>query len=125
MSQIDQQGVIKSELKMEGDVLIHKTTQPTEDLILERNKELRKNPGAIRDLGEQSGESFGRLVASIPIIMFNKAIKDGYKLNSPDGDIAQKEMFRFLQSTEGKMCLVRDNAVTPNKNKNKYSSIII
>ena len=118
-----QQDVIVSELKMEGDTLVHKTTQPTEDIILERNKELRKNPDAIKDLGEQSGESFGRLVASIPIIMFNIAIKDGYKLNSPDGDIAQKEMFRFLQSVEGKMCLVRDNAVTPNKNK--HSSIII
>jgi len=31
--------------------LTHKLTQPSEDLILQRNAELRKNPGVIQDLG--------------------------------------------------------------------------
>lgn len=102
-------GVIKSEIfyQPHTETLTHKTTQPTEDLILARNAELRKNPGAIKDLGSQSGGTFGRQVASIPFIMFEKAIRDGYDLNNRDGKIAGLEMTRYLQSTEGKMCLVQ------------------
>jgi len=101
--------VIKSEFHYQNhtDVVTHKTTQPTEDMILARNAELRKNPGVIQDLGAQSGESFGRMVASIPIIMFEKAIRDGYDLNNRDAKIAGAEMNRYLQSTEGRMCLVQ------------------
>lgn len=96
-------GVIKSDLKFQDheERVYHRITQPTEDLILERNHELRKTPGVLRDL------SFGRQVASIPMVMYVKAIKDGYMLNSPDSEIASKEMMRFLQSEEGKLCLVQ------------------
>lgn len=101
-------GIIKSEFSFEGDTLVHKSTQPTEDLILERNNELRKNVGAINDLGYKSeGGTWGRQVASIPIIMYNKALRDGYQLNHKDKAIAEKELWRFLQSAEGKTCLVR------------------
>lgn len=87
------------------DKLYHETTQPTEGAILERNKELRKNPGALRDLG--SGDNtWGRQVASIPLIMYEKAIRDGYDLNNRDASIATKEMMRYLQSPEGQLCLV-------------------
>jgi hypothetical protein len=101
--------VIKSEFHYQEhtNTITHKTSQPTEKIILERNAELRKNPGALHDLGKQSGESFGRMVASIPFIMFEKALRDGYDLNSPDSQIAGQEMNRFLKSTEGKMCLVQ------------------
>ena len=89
-------------------VLTHKTTQPTEDLILERNAELRKNPGVIQDLGAQSKDgTFGRQVASIPFIMYERAIKDGFELNHKDSDHRSKELFRFLKSEEGKKCLVQ------------------
>ena len=88
-------------------VLTHKTTQPSEDLILQRNAELRKNPGVIQDLGSQSGESWGRSIASIPYIMYEKAKRDGYKLNSGDAEYRSKELFRFLKSDEGKKCLVQ------------------
>lgn len=102
------QGIINSQFYFEGDTMVHKSTQPTEDLILERNSELRKNVGAIKDLGSKSdGGTWGRQVASIPIIMFNKAIRDGYVLNHKDPKIAEKELWRFLQSAEGKTCLVR------------------
>ena len=76
--------VIRSDIHYQEHTgeLTHKTSQPTEDLILARNAELRKNPGVIKDLGTQSGESFGRQVASIPFIMFEKAIRDGYDLNN-------------------------------------------
>jgi hypothetical protein len=88
--------------------LTHKTTQPTESIILDRNSELRKNSGVIRDLGDaQSGGTWGRQVASIPFIVYEKAIRDGFFLNSKDQKFAGLEMNRFLQSAEGKACLVR------------------
>lgn len=89
-------------------VITHRTTQPTEDIILERNNELRKNPGAIQDLGSQSpGGTFGRQLASIPFIMFEKAIRDGYELNAKDNKHRSNELFRYLKSEEGKKCLVQ------------------
>ncbi len=88
--------------------LTHKTTQPTEDIILARNAELRKNPGSIRDLGHGSeGGTFGRQLASIPVIMFERAIRDGYDLMNTDAKFAAKEMQRYLATTEGKMCMVQ------------------
>jgi len=100
-------GVIRSDILLDNDgMLYHKTTQPTEDLILERNAELRKNPGAIHDLGAQSGDTWGRQVASIPEIVFWKAVKDGFEMTASDSEHAEKELFRFLRSEEGKKCLV-------------------
>jgi len=101
--------VFKSEMHYQDhtDVLTHKLTQPTEDIILARNAELRKNPGVIQDLGAQSGNPWGRQVASVPMIMFLAAVENGYDLNNPDAKIAGLEMNRYLQSTEGKMCLVQ------------------
>jgi len=101
--------VIKSKLHYHhGDnTATHVATQPTENLILDRNAELRKNPGAIHDLGAQSGEAFGRLMASIPIIMYDRALRNGFDLNSKDKTRADLEMMRYLQTTEGKSCLVQ------------------
>lgn len=98
---------IKSEILFEDDKVYHKTTQPAEDLILERNAELRKNPGVIQDLGGNGENSWGRQVASIPFIIWEKAIRDGYWLNCPDSKIAEQEMHRFLMSEDGKKCLVQ------------------
>lgn len=103
-------GVFKSTLKLQAheDKLYHEVTQPTEDLILERNADLRRNPGALKDLGQGSeGGTWGRQVASIPMVIFMRAIRDGYQLNHKDQAIAGKEMHRFLQTDAGKMCLVR------------------
>jgi len=87
-------------------VMTHETTQPSEDIILERNAELRKNPGAIRDLGDGK-DTWGRQVATIPFIMLERAIRDGYDINSKDSKHGQRELMRFLQSSEGKKCLVQ------------------
>jgi hypothetical protein len=95
-------GVIKSEFLTHIDEVAHKQTQPSENIILERNAELRKNRGALRDL------EWGRMVASIPMNMFEKAIRDGYKLNHLDADIAALEMNRYLQTPEGKSTLVQE-----------------
>jgi len=101
--------VIKSDMHFDNasNTLTHVTSQPTENIILARNAELRKNPGALHDLGAQSGESFGRLMASIPFIMYDKAIRDGYDLNSKDKITADLEMMRYLKTPEGKSCLVQ------------------
>jgi hypothetical protein len=103
--------VIKSEFHYQDhtDVITHKTSQPTENLILARNAELRKNPGSIADLGAQSGGTFGRLMASIPIIMYEKAKRDGYDLDNRDSYISGREMARYLKSAEGRTCLVQAN----------------
>jgi hypothetical protein len=96
--------VIKSRIVYQPheDRIYHETTQPNEDLILAQNAELRKD-NALGDL------SFGRQVASIPFIVYYKAIREGYKLNDRDSKVASSEMFRFLKSEEGKLCMVRSN----------------
>lgn len=99
--------VIQSKILFEDDKVYHATSQPSEHAILERNSELRKNVGAFHDLGERSGETWGRLAATIPFIMYEKALRDGYDLNSKDKARADQEMLRYLRSTEGRMCLVR------------------
>jgi hypothetical protein len=81
--------------------LTHVQTQPTENIILARNAELRKNPGALRDL------SFGRQVATVPLNMFEAAIRAGFDLNNPSGKIAGAEMARYLKTEEGRKCLVQ------------------
>ena len=101
--------VIRSDIHYQEHtgVLTHRTTQPTEDLILQRNAELRKNPGVIQDLGKQSNGTFGRMLASIPFIMYEKAKRDGYQLDCGDAEHRSKELFRFLKSEDGKKCLVQ------------------
>lgn len=87
--------------------LTHELTQPSEDLILERNAELRKNPGVVKDLGKgNEGGTWGRMLCSIPLVMFEKAIRDGYQLNATDAQFKSEEIHRYLKSEEGKKCLV-------------------
>lgn len=112
------EGVIKSEVFIEegdksSDINIHhRTSQPTEDIILNRNKELRRNEGVLQELGSQAsgqGGKWGRQVASIPFITFEWAIRNGFDLNCPDTEIAQKELYRFLMTTpEGQACMVTE-----------------
>lgn len=82
-------------------VITHVRDQPSESLILENNAKLRKD-NVLGDL------SFGRQVASIPFIMWERAKRAGYDLESKDSKTAEKELFRFLQSDMGKPCLVRN-----------------
>jgi hypothetical protein len=100
--------VFKSELYFEHDHIVHKVTQPTEDIILERNKRLRNNTGVINDLKDEDGETWGRMLCSIPMIIWDRAIKDGFDLNSRDAKTAEKELFRFLATDIGKACLVEE-----------------
>ena len=95
--------VIRSRIHYQAhtDTITHVMDQPSEDAILERNAQLRKD-NALGDL------SFGRQVASIPLVMWERAKRAGYDLESKDSKIAEKEIFRFLQSDLGKQCMVRD-----------------
>jgi hypothetical protein len=76
-------------------------TQPTEKLILDRNREIREND-LMGDL------SFGRQIASIPLNMWEKAIRDGFALMHPDKTEREREMNRYLQSVEGRQCLLHE-----------------
>lgn len=102
--------VLASHINIDNDgVATHVITQPTEDIILERNKQLRQNPAALRDLGQGSeGGSWGRLVATIPENLLIWASRNGYDVFCKDNDISSKELFRFLQSEKGQACLVRE-----------------
>ena len=102
--------VFKSDMHYQehDGVLTHKLTQPTEQLILDRNASLRNSKGILRDLGQgQEGGAWGRQVASIPFIIFEQAKRDGFDLSCKDQEIAGREMNRFLQTPAGKACLVQ------------------
>jgi hypothetical protein len=96
-------GVFQSEVKIEGDEVVRLLTQPSADIILERNNELRKNKGALRDM------SFGRQVASIPLNEF-EMLKRKYP-DLVDGDAQQRQMrlMKILNSSEGRKYLVQDS----------------
>ena len=103
-------GVIRSDVHYQehSQTLTHVTTQPTEDLILARNAELRKNPGSLHDLGAQSGESFGRCCATIPMIGLEWAKRNGFDIHNRDSKIASAEIHRFLTTTDyGRSCLIQ------------------
>jgi hypothetical protein len=101
--------VIKSRVEYQPheDRLYVEKSQPTRNAILERNAELRKNPGVIQDLGAQSGSTWGRQVASIPMIDYYNALRDGFDLNNSDKTVRNRELNRFLQTDIGRACLVQ------------------
>ena len=95
--------IMKSQLKLTPDwTMHHRVSQPSENVILERNKRVR-NEKPLKDL------SFGRQVASVPFILWSWAIENGFDLSNTDAKTAEKEMFRFLRTTDqGKACMVQD-----------------
>jgi hypothetical protein len=95
--------VFKADYEIHGDQLVRRLTQPTENIILNRNAELRKNPGAIRDM------SFGRMVASIPFNDYEFLRRKYPELVYGDAEQRQKCMYKILSSSEGARFLVRDH----------------
>ena len=95
-------GVFELNLAQDAHGLHGILTQPSEELILERNAELRKNPGALRDL------SFGRQVASIPMVVYDKWMREYPKLRSPDQKEASDELMRILRLPENRIYCVTD-----------------
>jgi hypothetical protein len=78
-----------------------RTSQPSADLILNRNAELRKNPGALRDL------SFGRLVLNIPVNDLEMLERKYPELRSPDSTERTAAWARFTASAESAPYKVR------------------
>jgi len=72
----------------------HTLDQPSRKLILERNAELRKNKGALRDL------SFGRQLASIPTLDYYALQKKFPKLRAASAKDRSEEMMRVLRMPE-------------------------
>lgn len=102
-------GLFVSEFEEHGSEICHKLTQPTEDIILSRNARLRQNPGAIRDLGQgQEGGTWGRQVASIPVLHWHIALKQGFALEHKDKQIREKELLRFLQTPLGRQSIIQE-----------------
>ena len=102
--------VFKSEFHYQEHTgeLTHKLTQPTEDIILDRNRELRKNKGAINDFGHgKEGGTWGRQIATIPMNIYEAALREGFDLNSTDTQHQAAETHRFLSTPMGKACLVQ------------------
>lgn len=99
---ISYDGVFKSLIRTEGNKITRILTQPTEEIILERNNELRKNKGALRDL------SFGRQVASIPLNDFEMLRRKYPDLTEGDAEQRQNRLTKILSSSEGRKYLVQD-----------------
>lgn len=79
------------------------TEQKDRDVILERNKRLRQNPGALKDL------SFGRLVATIPFEDWQQFLKDNPGYRQMDKKEREAAIMRFLKFHPiGQACRVQD-----------------
>lgn len=95
-------GVLKNTIHTSREGHTGVITQPSRDVILKRNSELRKNPGSIRDL------SFGRMAASIPLIDYI-ALKKKYPiLGHPDAKVRSDAMIKFLKTPEGSIYTVQE-----------------
>lgn len=116
--------IIKSRFVEEGGKLYHERTQPTDKLIYERNAELRKNTGAIRDIGAQSdGGAFGREVARIPFNDLEWASRNGYDIYSKDAKRASKELMRFLKTPLGQKSIIRDDPLIQGRRTNATKAV--
>ena len=107
--------VFQTAFKEEEGKLYRILTQPTEDLILERNKQLRNNPGSLKDL------EFGRQVASIPFNIWEKWRREYPELTQ--GDAAQRKqcILSLINGTElGRACKVQDETA---KSATKYHTL--
>ena len=95
-SQVNSDGVTVSNFKeiKHEDLLYREASQPTRDLILANNAELRKNPGVIRDL------SFARLSLRIPLLDM-EILKRKYKILRDGSNQEQRDFWhKFMKSSE-------------------------
>ena len=95
-------GVLASRWKLEGGELVRITTQASEDPILERNRELRKNPGALRSL-----DSMG-LELTIPELHYWRLVKKYPELGSVNAATKTAAWKRLMRSSESDPYRVND-----------------
>lgn len=85
------EGFLERHIEIDSDGKARsKVVQPTRNLILDNNAELRKNPGAVKTL------SFMKLAATVPLEDWWNALRRDPELNAPDKEIREKAMQRFL-----------------------------
>lgn len=75
--------------------------QPDRDIILQRNQNLRNNPGVLQDL------SFGRLAMTIPEEDYYDLKAKYPALSHPDPKERTKAWKRFMNTSEAKPFLVQ------------------
>lgn len=93
----------------------HIFEQKDRDVILERNKQLRNNPGALKDL------SFGRQVASIPFEDWYYFMQQNPNYRSMNKKEREAVLMRFLKFDPiGQACCVQD---TQYKTQTKYFTV--
>ena len=95
-------GVLWGSWSIEGGELVRKVTQPSEDPILERNRELRKNPAALHSL-----DSMG-LELTIPELHYWRLVKKYPELGAPDAATKTRAWRRFMGSSESDPYRVKD-----------------
>ena len=97
-------GVLFSEWHFEGGDLVRKQTQPSRELILDRNAELKKNPGAINHL------SFAGLELTIPTLDLIVLQKKYPALASANGQERKDAWLRFMGTAEADPYRIRDRS---------------
>lgn len=94
----------KSRIVTHGNEVGHIFEQKDRDVILERNKRLRANPGALRDL------TFGRQVASIPFEDWQTFLEKHPDYRQMDKEKRLVTLMTWLKTTpEGRACMVYDD----------------
>ncbi len=95
-------GVLLSSWRFEGGKLVRKQTQPSRELILDHNAELKKNPDALRHL------SFAGLELNIPMLDLIVLQKKYPALASSIGQERKAAWLKFMGSSESDPYRVRD-----------------
>ena len=90
----DNDGVIFAKWKVEGDKLVRTMIQPSEDSILAFNRELQKNPGAVRDL------DWGKLALNIPDNVYWFLVKQFPDLNAQNAAARTAAWLKLYNSRE-------------------------
>lgn len=102
MAFVQQDQVFKTKIERHGDEVVTTLEQKSRNLILERNSQLRNNPGSIKDL------SFGRQLASIPLEDWEWFLRHNPDYRKVDKIGRQKMLMNFLKNTErGRNSMVR------------------
>lgn len=94
-------GTLKSEFYIEDDIIHRRVTDVHEQAILNRNAELRKNPGVIDHMG------FAGLELTIPESHYYRLLVKYPDLGSHDAEIKRKAWLRFLKTPESQPYKVR------------------
>lgn len=90
----DSDGVIFAKWKIEQGQLVRTMTQPSEDRILSLNRELQKNPGALRDL------DFGEVILNIPENLYWLLVKRFPDLNAKNAQARTAAWLKLYNARE-------------------------